>query len=48
MRRTWCIVLSGDHAKAFAGKVEAGFGPNLQDGMGRIAAEMAAAEKKPE
>jgi hypothetical protein len=39
------IVLAGDNAKAYAGQVEAGFGPNLPDGMRRIAAEMAAAEK---
>ena len=37
------IVLSGDNAKAYAAQVEAGFGPNLADGMRRIAAEMAAA-----
>ena len=39
------IVLSGDNAGAYAGQVEAGFGPNLPDGMRRVAAEMAAAEK---
>ena len=38
------IVLSGDNARAYAAEVEAGFGPNLADGMRRIAAEMAAAE----
>jgi hypothetical protein len=37
------IVLSGDNAGAYAGQVEAGFGPNLAGGMKRIAAEMAAA-----
>lgn len=36
------IVLAGDHANAYAGQVEAGFSPNLPDGMRRIAAEMAA------
>jgi hypothetical protein len=40
------VVLSGDHAEAYAGQVEAGFGPNLQDGMKRIAAEMAAAARR--
>jgi hypothetical protein len=39
------IVLAGDNAKAYAGQVEAGFGPNLPDGMRRIASEMASAEK---
>jgi hypothetical protein len=37
------IVLSGDDAGAYAGQVEAGFRPNLEDGMRRIAAEMVAA-----
>jgi hypothetical protein len=40
------IVLSGHNAGAFARQVEAGFGPNLPDGMRRVAAEMAAAEKQ--
>ncbi len=39
------IVLSGDNAGAYAGQVKAGFGPNLPDGMKRIAAEMVTAEK---
>jgi hypothetical protein len=39
------IVLSGDNAGAYAEQVEVGFGPNLPDGMRRVAAEMAAAEK---
>jgi hypothetical protein len=39
------IVLSGDNAEAYTAQVQAGFGPNLLDGMRRIAAEMAAAEK---
>jgi hypothetical protein len=39
------IVLSGDKAGAYAEQVEVGFGSNLADGMRRIAAEMAAAEK---
>ena len=38
------IVLSGDNAAAYVEQVEAGFGSNLQDGMKRIAAEMAVAE----
>jgi hypothetical protein len=40
------IVLSGDNAGAYAQQVEAGFGPNLPDAMRRVAAEMAAAEKR--
>jgi hypothetical protein len=40
------IVLWGDNAGAYAAQVEAGFGPNLAGGMERIAAEMAAAEKR--
>jgi hypothetical protein len=43
-RLTQEIVLSGDNAQAYKAQVEAGFGPNLADGMKRIAAEMAAAE----
>lgn len=39
------ISLSGENAAAYAGQVEAGFGPNLPDAMQRLAAEMAAAEK---
>lgn len=39
------IVLTGDNAGAYAAQVEAGFGPNLPEGMRRIAAEMAAAEE---
>jgi len=39
------IALSGDNAGAYAVQVELGFGPNLPDGMRRIAAEMAAAER---
>jgi hypothetical protein len=39
------IVLSGENAGMYAGQVEAGFGPNLPDGMIRIAAEMAARRK---
>jgi hypothetical protein len=39
------IVLSGEKAMAYAGQVEAGFGPTLADGMRRIAAEMEAAGK---
>lgn len=40
------IVLSGDNAPAFAAQVEAGFRPSLEDGMRRIAAELAAAERE--
>jgi len=40
------IVLSGANAGTYARQVEAGFGPNLADGMKRIAAETAAAEKR--
>jgi hypothetical protein len=45
-RLTQQIVLAGDNAKAYAGQVEAGFGPNLPDGMRRTAAEIAAAERR--
>ena len=38
------IVLSGDNATAYAAQVEAGFGSNLEAGMKRIAADMAAAQ----
>jgi hypothetical protein len=44
-RLTQHIVLSGDNAGAYLEQVEVGFGQNLSDGMRRIAAEMAAAEK---
>jgi hypothetical protein len=40
------IVLSGDSAEAYTEQVKAGFGPNLPDGMRRIAAEMLAAEER--
>ena len=40
------IVLSGDNATAYAAQVEAGFGSNLEAGMKRIAADMAAAESQ--
>jgi hypothetical protein len=40
------IVLSGENAGAYAAQVEAGFGTNLPDGMRRVAAQMAAAEKQ--
>jgi hypothetical protein len=40
------IILSGGNAGAYAGQVEAGFGPDLADGMRRIAAEMMAAAKR--
>ena len=45
-RLTQRIVLSGGNAEAYVAQVEAGFGPNLADGMKRIAAEMAIAEKR--
>src|SRR3954452_8944508 len=35
------ILLAGDNAGAYAAQVREGFGPTLQDGMKRIAAEMA-------
>ncbi len=44
MKLTQHILLSGDNAGAYAGQVEAGFGPNLADGMKRLAGEMVAAE----
>jgi hypothetical protein len=40
------IVLLGDNAGAYTKDVEAGFGPNLPDGMRRIAAEMLAAQER--
>jgi hypothetical protein len=40
------ITLEGDNAVAYAAQVEAGFGPNLPDAMQRLAAEMAAAQKR--
>lgn len=45
-RLTQRIVLSGDNAGAYAAQVEAGFGPNLTNGMNRIAADMVDAEKR--
>jgi Polyketide cyclase / dehydrase and lipid transport len=39
------IVLSGENAAMYAPQVEAGFGSNLEAGMKRIAAEMAAAKR---
>lgn len=39
------IVLTGDNAASYTEQVKAGFGSNLQSGMERIAAEMAAAER---
>jgi hypothetical protein len=44
-RVTQRIELSGGNAGAYVRQVQAGFGSNLSDGMQRIAAEMAAAEK---
>jgi hypothetical protein len=42
-RLTQHIVLTGENAEAYVGQVEAGFGPNLEAGMKKLAAEMAAA-----
>ena len=39
------IVLSGANAPAYSGQVEAAFGPNLAEGMKRIASEMVVAER---
>ena len=39
------IILSGNNAQAYASQVEAGFGPNLADGMRRLAMLMEAAAK---
>jgi hypothetical protein len=44
-RITQRIVLSGDNATAYVNQVQAGFGPNLADGMKRIADAMARAER---
>lgn len=44
-RMTQKIVLAGDNAQTYLHQVEAGFGPGLADGMRRIAADMAAAER---
>jgi hypothetical protein len=45
-RITQSITLSGENGAAYAAQVEAGFGPKLAGGMNRIAAEMAAAERR--
>jgi hypothetical protein len=45
-RLTQEIVLSGDNAAAYAMQVEAGFGSNLEAGMKRIAADIAATESQ--
>jgi hypothetical protein len=45
-RLTQTIVLSGENASSYVTQVQAGFGPNLSDGMKRIATEMTAAEKR--
>jgi hypothetical protein len=42
-RLTQHISLTGENAEAYAGQVEAGFGPNLEAGMKRLAVQMAAA-----
>lgn len=44
-RMTQKISLVGDNANAYVQAVDAGFRPGLADGMNRIAAEAAAAEK---
>ena len=41
---TQTIVLSGENAAVYVRQVEASFGSNLEAGMSRIAADMAAAE----
>lgn len=47
-KMTQRIVLSGENAAAYAQQVEAGFAPNLRDGMKRLAADMdAAAQQHP-
>lgn len=43
---TQTIVLSGENAMEYVTQVEAGFGSNLEAGMGRIAADMTAAERR--
>ena len=45
-KMTQKISLVGDKAQAYWQEVEAGFRPGLADGMNRIAAEAAAAEKR--
>jgi hypothetical protein len=45
-KMTQKIVLSGNNAAAYAEQVEAGFSPNLADGMRKIATEMALAERR--
>jgi len=45
-RMTQRIVLAGENASAYAEQVRAGFGPGLADGMGRIASDMAAAQRR--
>jgi hypothetical protein len=45
-KMTQTITLSGENGAAYAPQIETGFGPGFADGMKRIAAEMAAAEKR--
>jgi hypothetical protein len=45
-RMTQKILLFGENSAAYAEQVKAGFGPGLADGMKRIAAEVAAAERR--
>lgn len=45
-RMTQKIVLAGENAAAYAEQIKAGFSPGLADGMRRIAADMAAAERR--
>lgn len=40
------LILSGENAAEYTGQVEAGFGPNLPDGMRRLAGLMLAARKR--
>jgi hypothetical protein len=45
-RMTQRIVLAGENAAAYADQIKAGFSPSLAEGMRRIAANMAAAERR--
>jgi hypothetical protein len=45
-RMTQKIVLAGENAAAYVEQVRAGFSPGLADGMRRIAADMAAAQRR--
>jgi hypothetical protein len=45
-RMTQKIVLAGENAAAYVEQVRAGFSPGLADGMRRIAADMAAGQRR--